>query len=303
VVPSRFTCHRSGAITLQVDLSRSGIKGLDGYPSLEGISNEVADKDRENGMKYLFENRVVLACALFATMSGTAPAQTTGALDPSPASADPSKGGVPPGGCMPIGLTASGEIVFPILCKEFIEQHRESDTAQKPSVVEQKVTVKPVEIAAPSEDGMPENSSSKPLMTEEKVTEKPPETVAPSHDVMLENSSSKPVIAQEKVIGKPVETAAPPEEVMPENSNPKPSVAEQKLSAKPAETAESSEAAILEKSDPKNKPLETAVSSRKTHKHESNRQAINQAGCQHYRTYDSASETYRSYDGRRRSCQ
>jgi hypothetical protein len=34
---------------------------------------------------------------------------------------------------MPIGLTASGEIVFPIQCKEFIEQHRGKAAEQKPA--------------------------------------------------------------------------------------------------------------------------------------------------------------------------
>jgi hypothetical protein len=35
---------------------------------------------------------------------------------------------------MPIGLTASGEIVFPIQCKEFIERERGKTVEQKPAV-------------------------------------------------------------------------------------------------------------------------------------------------------------------------
>lgn len=31
---------------------------------------------------------------------------------------------VPPGGCTPIGLTASGEMVFPLLCRALLEQQR-----------------------------------------------------------------------------------------------------------------------------------------------------------------------------------
>jgi hypothetical protein len=57
---------------------------------------------------------IVSAAALAQTLSM---AQQNSA--PIPASED-----VPPGGCMPIGLTASGEIVFPIQCKELIERHR-----------------------------------------------------------------------------------------------------------------------------------------------------------------------------------
>jgi outer membrane biosynthesis protein TonB len=66
-----------------------------------------------------------LLALLFAVMSSAALAQTTGTLNPSPAPAQPSVNqDVPPGGCMPIGLTASGEIVFPIQCRGIIEQQR-----------------------------------------------------------------------------------------------------------------------------------------------------------------------------------
>jgi hypothetical protein len=66
-----------------------------------------------------------LSALLLSVMSGAALAQTTGTVNPSPTPAEPSvKHDVPPGGCMPIGLTASGEIVFPMQCKEFIERRR-----------------------------------------------------------------------------------------------------------------------------------------------------------------------------------
>jgi hypothetical protein len=48
---------------------------------------------------------------------------------------------------MPIGLTASGEIVFPIQCKEFIEQHRGKAAEQKPA--EEKPAAKQSEGVAP----------------------------------------------------------------------------------------------------------------------------------------------------------
>lgn len=53
--------------------------------------------------------------AFLAMMNGVALAQTTGSLNSSTVPAEPvAKEDVPTGGCMPIGLTASGEIVFPI---------------------------------------------------------------------------------------------------------------------------------------------------------------------------------------------
>jgi hypothetical protein len=74
--------------------------------------------------------------------SGAALAQATGTVN-SPAPAKPSvKEDVPPGGCMPIGQTASGEMVFPIQCKEFIERQRGKAVEQKPAAVEEKPAAK-----------------------------------------------------------------------------------------------------------------------------------------------------------------
>ena len=98
---------------------------------------------------------VVLASGAFAlalllsVMSGAALAQTTGTVNPSPTQAEPStKGDVPPGGCMPIGLTASGEIVFPIQCRELIERQRGKAVEQKPAAVEEKPVAVEEKVAA-----------------------------------------------------------------------------------------------------------------------------------------------------------
>jgi hypothetical protein len=91
-----------------------------------------------------------LLALLLSVMSGAALAQTTGTVNPSPTPAEPSvKDDVPPGGCMPIGLTASGEIVFPIQCKEFIERRRGKAVEQKPAAVEEKPAAKQSEGVAP----------------------------------------------------------------------------------------------------------------------------------------------------------
>jgi hypothetical protein len=60
-----------------------------------------------------------LMIILVGLMSSAAFAQ--GAVTPN--SAVPSTD-VPPGGCMPIGITAAGEMVFPIQCKNFIDKER-----------------------------------------------------------------------------------------------------------------------------------------------------------------------------------
>jgi hypothetical protein len=126
----------------------------------------------------------VLALVL-SVMSGAAVAQTTGTVTPGPAPAQPSVSqDVPPGGCMPIGLTASGEIVFPIQCKALIEQHRGKDVNPSPAAVEQK----PAAV-----EQKPATVEQKPAAVEEKAAAKQSETVAP------ENSQSA---------NKPAETAA-----------------------------------------------------------------------------------------------
>ena len=80
-----------------------------------------------------------LLAPFLAVMSGAAFAQTTGMVHPNAAPAEPSvTEDVPPGGCMPIGLTVSGEIVFPIQCKEFIEGQRGKAVEQKPATVEER---------------------------------------------------------------------------------------------------------------------------------------------------------------------
>jgi hypothetical protein len=83
--------------------------------------------------------------AICVALSGAAAAQNTGTVTPAPESAatEPVAKDPPAGGCMPIGITASGEIVFPLPCREFIEQHKTS-------------SAKPVDTTPRSEAPMPE---------------------------------------------------------------------------------------------------------------------------------------------------
>src|SRR5713101_6288291 len=145
-----------------------------------------------------------LLALLLSVMSGAALAETTGAVNPGSVPAQPSVNeDVPPGGCMPIGMTTAGEIVFPIQCKEFIERHRGAAVEQKPAAVEEKSAARQSESVAPED--------------------------------------RKPV----------------------------------------------------------NKPVETL---QKRVEHEPHQRAMRSDNCKSYRTYDPASGTYRSYDGRRRVC-
>lgn len=141
-----------------------------------------------------------LWCVVVTVMSGAALAQTTGMVNPSLVPQEPSAmEEPPPGGCMPIGLTASGEIVFPFQCKAFIERQRAAN--QKP---------------AGAENEKPAAAEQKPDTAEEKIVAKQP--AATERPAIAE---VKPAAAEEKPAAAEEKTAAKQQGSMaPDNSNP-----------------------------------------------------------------------------------
>ena len=118
-----------------------------------------------------------LLALLLSVMSSAALAETTGAVNPGSVPAQPSANDdVPPGGCMPIGMTTAGEIVFPIQCKEFIERHRGAAVEDKPAA-EQKPTAVQAKPAAVEEK--PAAVEQKPAAVEQKSAARQSESVAP----------------------------------------------------------------------------------------------------------------------------
>ena len=156
--------------------------------------------------------RIALHCCVLLTVTGGAAlAQTTGTVNPGPAPAEPAaKADVPLGGCMPIGLTASGEIVFPIQCKEFIDRERSKAAVEptpraaegKPALADDKPGVaeqKPAMV-----EQRPADAEPKPAVAEEKPAPRQLEAVAPPQDAA--SAIGKPA-------DKPVEAAAAPKRV------------------------------------------------------------------------------------------
>ena len=112
-------------------------------------------------------------CVLFTVIGGALFAQTTSSVNPSPVPAEPAvKQGddPPPGGCMPIGVTASGEIVFPLQCKGFIERQYGIAVQEKPAVTDEKRPASEEKPAAPAEN---------PPAVEEKPPTRQSEAVVP----------------------------------------------------------------------------------------------------------------------------
>jgi hypothetical protein len=214
-----------------------------------------------------------LACTLLAVSSGVALAQTTGAVNPNPASAEPAVKQEPSSaGCMPIGLTVSGEIVFPFQCKEFIERQRAAK--QNPAVVQGEkpdAAENPKPAAAEQKpDAAEENTVAKqPAVAEKPVIDEVKPAVAEEKPAPAE---TKPVVAEEKAAAAEEKTATKqPDRPAPENSKP---------ATGPAQAA----------------PLQKRV------ENEPRKPTVGPPGCMHFRSYQPASGTYRSFDGRRLAC-
>src|SRR6266567_3659422 len=62
---------------------------------------------------------------------------------------------VPPGGCMPIGLTARGDMVFPMQCRELIERERGPIPEEKQQISEPRSQQEPSAKIAPTEKVTP----------------------------------------------------------------------------------------------------------------------------------------------------
>jgi hypothetical protein len=148
-------------------------------------------------------NACALCCLTVAIIGNAALAQTTGTVNSSTPVENSPNEGPPPGGCMPIGLTASGEIVFPFQCKDFIERHKTAKpkpTAlddEKPNAAKEKkpaveatpvfeampaVEQKPVVEAKPATEANPAITEKRVPAEEEKAPAKQPESVATKID-------------------------------------------------------------------------------------------------------------------------
>jgi hypothetical protein len=94
----------------------------------------------------------VLATAAFAQPDN----KPANAMDLRSAQADLQRSdGVPAGGCMPIGLTARGDLVFPMQCRELIERERGPIPEEKQQISEPRSQQEPSGKTAPAEKVTP----------------------------------------------------------------------------------------------------------------------------------------------------
>jgi hypothetical protein len=237
--------------------------------------NDSIEVDRVMAMMRLLALQTVaiwaLCCVLFPTLFDAAVAQTTGTISPTMAPLEPLPNQEPrPGDCMPIGLTASGEIVFPFQCKDFIERHKvakpKSDASGERPISAEKKPVSTEERPAAAERRIP---------AEDDKAAAPPQSGA---------SDEKPIAAEEKPI---------PAEVKPAVTEGRGLAEDEKAAARPAESTAA---------DRPQAEQAVKASSRRHVELAMRRHAAGSPGCTRFRTYDPASQTYRSYDGQLRQC-
>jgi pyruvate/2-oxoglutarate dehydrogenase complex dihydrolipoamide acyltransferase (E2) component len=218
----------------------------------------------------------VLCCVLPTLLGGAALAQTGNLADPSPTAAQssPKEDDPPPGGCKPIGLTVSGEVVFPFECKEFIE--RQKAMISKPAAAETNPAAAEVKSSAAEPARPPAAEAARPLAAEEKpaVAEAKPGPAAEKPAVV----EDKPAAVQDK----------------PAAAEEKPGIAEPKTASKPPEDAAPDNSQASVKSEPVPMPRR---GDRRQREH-----TASTPNCMQYRTYNPASGTYRGFDGRTRPC-
>lgn len=146
------------------------------------------------------DHRAPIGAILFlVSMTGIGLAQTGATSDPNMTAAEPAaKQEPPPGGCMPIGLTASGEMVFPLSCRTLIERYsadrkRPADaetTSQIPSGREEVPSTQSVNPANASRLGEAPPQQDRPTQSPDTPRPGPVETTPPS--VGLPSSGVKP---------------------------------------------------------------------------------------------------------------
>lgn len=221
-------------------------------------------------------------------VSGASFAQTS---DSQPRTSDD---GPPPGGCTPIGVTASGDIVFPMTCRDFIERHKAADRAAtaaeaKPTMPEPSKSPDVVEAAkapAAAETGKAPSAAEagKQVITGEASKDLTPADVGSAPAVVEANKAPAAPVS-----GKPDEKDVKPAPIRAQADDP----------VRP----ETKQAAVAPESADVAKPSADPATTAAVEKRSRARNRVAGApNCTRFRTYNAASGTYRDYDGRRRSC-
>jgi len=262
---------------------------------------------------------VVCGFFLFQVAFGAAFAQSgdTPAASVPSAAADAAKDTGPFGGCEPIGMTASGELVFPLECKHKINLPAApvASEEQAPAAGD-----KPV-VAAEAKPAAPED---KPVVTPEKtaIADKPavetkaaavedkPATAAPAAEVKpavapetLTATDKTPATAEHKPVEAKAEEPAAVEKAAPEKAGNETAASEKAASEKPVKQAGRHAAKAIGAGKPAKELV--AIAKPAQANAASAHAAVQTAGlpaCTHYRSYNAATKSYLGFDGHKYAC-
>jgi hypothetical protein len=112
-------------------------------------SNVTRMTEAESGPKDRDKTEIAASTAPSGSSNKAAPESSrneTGVSEVSPKAPTQKDNDVPTGGCMPIGITAQGQLVFPMQCQALLERHRGPEHSQVP------VSTNPPESAAPPKE-------------------------------------------------------------------------------------------------------------------------------------------------------
>jgi hypothetical protein len=241
---------------------------------------------------------VIGSFVLFQVVCGAAFAQSaeTQAVAPPPAAEAANDSG-PFGGCEPIGMTASGELVFPLECKHKIKlpsapvASEEQVRAAPPAVAEAKPDDKLV--ATPAKAAAEDNPAAE---TKAAVVEDKPAAAA----AVPAAAEAKPVAAPETLTATDKAPAAA--EQKPVAAKPAAQAGATVTSEKPARRADRRAGKIASVAKQIVATAKPAKGNAALAHASAQVQAASLPACTHYRSYDAASQSYRGFDGHMHAC-
>jgi hypothetical protein len=244
-------------------------------------------------------SRICALCSVLVMLTGAAArAQSADPATPPPAPAPPSVQDEATGSCEPIGLTASGEIVFPFRCKEKLE--RQHAAASKPADPKPAVAA-----AAPAvQEKLQAKPQAQPVAATAKMTAVHPAHTANPKPVAIHSAGAAPKAAKPAV--QPVDAAHSPKnlekgvEKTAEAKTTEAKTTEAKTTEAKTDEAKTAEAKSTETKSTETKSAETTKSipqvAGKAH------ERMGPPGCTQFQSYNAVSATYLGFDGQRHPC-
>jgi hypothetical protein len=215
-------------------------------------------------------------------------AQSADSATPPPAPAQPSVQDEATGSCEPIGLTASGEIVFPFRCKDRV--------ARQPAAASKPADPKPAAAAVQEKPQakLQAKPQAQPVAAAAKMTAVHPAHAANAKPVAIHPAGVASVAA--KPAAQPVDAAHSPKTL--EKSVEK--TTEAKTSEAKTSETKTTDANTAEAKPAEAKPVETTKSIPQVAGRAHER--MGPPGCTQFQSYNAVSATYLGFDGQRHPC-